>query len=109
MGLTRQSVLGAKAWGVVEMTPNWNAYPAFRYAIVYDRISYQQSVRDFSQALAWCWDTFDASIDLQSWQALKKSDPVNTSWSWDTQTNVHPNRIYFASTKEVDTFILKWN
>jgi len=100
---------GGKSWRVMRMSPQWNAYPQFQYAIVYDRISYQQSVRDFFKAIAWCWDTFEASIDLQSWKALRKSDEVNKFWTWDTQTNVHPNRIYLATSKEVDAFLLRWN
>lgn len=98
-----------RSFRVMRMSQQWSAYPHFQYAIVYDRNSFHQSVRDFNKAIAWCWDSFESSIDLQSWHALRKSDAVNKLWCWDTQTNVHPNRIYLATSKEVDAFLLRWN
>lgn len=94
----------------VRRTSNqWNAYPQFHYCVEFHRNSFHEAVREFNKAIQWCWETYGASLDLQSWKVLRKSDEVNTLWCWENQTNVHANRIYFASSKEVDAFLLKWN
>ena len=98
-----------RSFKVKKTTVQWNANPHFHYCVEFDRISYQTAVEDFNTAMSWCWENFGASIDLQSWKALRKSTDVNTVWCWENQTTVHANRIFLATSKEVDAFLLRWN
>jgi len=100
-----------KTFQVKKTTVQWKCNPHFLYCIEFDRISYQHAVEDFTTGLIWCWENLGPSIDLQSWRALHKraTNQVNTVWCWENQTTVHANRIYLASSKEVDAFLLRWN
>lgn len=68
-------------------------YASFRY----------NEMEKFVEVRQWCWETFGPSCEMQIHHKL--STP-NHSWSWILDD--YRSRIYFATDKEYQWFLLKW-
>jgi|TARA_B110000285_G_C15103180_1_gene606263 hypothetical protein len=94
---------------VKRTTQQWNAFPHFKHCVEFSRQFNFENFWEYSEAVAWCWESFDRSIDLDVWLQLKRSNKkTNTVWCFQTQTSMHPARIYLKTSKELEMFLLKW-
>ena len=96
---------------IKRVTAQWNAYPDFKYCIeITESLSIRSTLASyFYEIFKWCWETNGPTIDLQIWKVLKKNYiAVNSIWSWDPRQSSSNLRIYFASSKELEYFLLKW-
>lgn len=76
-----------------------NGFGTFKYCINFNYTTVQQ----FCDIRKWCWDQWGASDDYEFIGKIK--DP-NISWSWTNDQ--YTMRIYLATDKEAQWFLLKW-
>jgi hypothetical protein len=76
-----------------------NGHGKFKY---YANFPYKTD-QAFCDVRKWCWEQWGASDDLEFIDKIK--DP-NQSWSW--VNDKYTRRIYLATDKEAQWFILKW-
>lgn len=78
----------------------FSAHPDFKHFISFT----SKELKGFNNIRKWCWETFGASSDLDIFHKISDN---NQQWCWEySQWNT---RIYFATDKEYQWFLLKWS
>jgi hypothetical protein len=78
----------------------FSGYPNFKYHITFRRMETEQ----YCNIRKWCWETFGASCELQN---ISRVTNPNMEWCWDSDE--WKSRIYLATEKQYQWFLLKWN
>jgi hypothetical protein len=76
-----------------------NGYGKFKYCINFNYVT----VQDFCDVRRWCSEQWGASDDFEFLEKIKEP---NTVWCW--VNDQYTMRIYIATDKEAQWFILKW-
>jgi len=93
----------------------WKAYPHFKHCIEFPSEYNVVSCFDYYSVFKWCYEILGEGIDLRTWIVLNKNtmgieveDIHKHKWCFQTADNMHKNRIYLKSDKELSVFSLKW-
>ena len=76
-----------------------NGYGKFKYCINFN----YTTVQNFCDIRRWCSEQWGASDDLEFFEKIKEP---NTAWCW--VNDQYTMRIYIATDKEAQWFLLKW-
>jgi hypothetical protein len=74
-----------------------NGYGKFKYCINFGQI------QSFCDIRRWCSEQFGLSDDFEFFEKIKEP---NTAWCW--VNDQYTMRIYLATDKEAQWFLLKW-
>lgn len=78
----------------------FEGYTDFKYCVEFRT----GEMDKFCDIRNWCWTQFGPSCEIDIWRKVHNR---NSAWCWvNDEWKV---RIYFASDKEYQWFILKWN
>jgi len=77
-----------------------NGYGDFKY---YVRFFATKETQKFCDVRNWCWEQWGPSSELDSRCSLETPNPA---WAWVKDN--YNTKIYLASDKEFQWFILKW-
>lgn len=83
-----------------KLDARYTGYGRFKYFVGFR----YKEMDEFVAVRKWCWETFGASCEMQIYD--KVTNP-NTTWSWVLDD--YRSRIYFATEKEYNWFLLKWS
>lgn len=76
-----------------------NGYGDFQKYVEFNKLSLSK----FCEVRAWCWEQWGPSCELEYWKQISNPNPA---WCWITDE--WRIRIYLASNKEAQWFLLKW-
>lgn len=100
---------------VKKTAAQWKAFPHFTWCVEFPSEYNVAACHDFYSVFSWCWESFGEGIDLRTWIVLNKNtmgmqvDKLRSHhWCFQTADNMHKNRIYLKSDKELNVFSLKW-
>lgn len=101
---------------VKKVSAQWKAFPHFKYCVEFPREYNPATCYDYYSVFTWCMDALGEGIDLRTWLVLNKHIQFKEdmtkirshAWSFQTADNMHNNRIYLKSEKELNVFTLRW-
>lgn len=64
-------------------------------------------ISKFCEVRAWVWDQWGASCEIDYLKYSGK--PFNTKWAWASNEEARRFRIYIATEKEYQWFLLRWS
>jgi len=76
-----------------------NGHNLFKYYVSFGYNSHQ----NFCDIREWCWEQWGPSCEFEYWS---KINSTNGAWCW--VSDKYTKRIYLATDKEGQWFLLKW-
>jgi hypothetical protein len=83
-----------------KLDKRFKGFGDFKYTVDFN----WRQASEFCELRNWCWDQWGPSSEIVNWE--KSKDFVSKSWCWDPSE--YKNRVYLASDKEYQWFLLKW-